>query len=153
MNSPNNTRARTANGRFAKTQTAQVTDAVIIEDNERFTAFKEMFGFDAPLPTARYPIAGFVMNLVVCAIGGYAAGYFATYVGVASVVMSGIAFIGICAYVLAMVIGFVATMRAGAVVGKYIAYGQFEDDYQAAKGWVCEKASSLGNLFRRTKEA
>lgn len=145
--------ARSSNGRFAKKQT--VIDAESIESAEppdvgaKFAAFNQLFGLPPDFVIPRFPIAGFITNIAVCALGGYAAGYLASYLAVGCLVLSGSAFLAICVYVLGLVAGILAAMRAGAIAGRYVSTGQFENDYQSAKGWVVGKARSIGGLFRR----
>lgn len=149
-NTTRTSNARSSNGRFAKKQT--VVDVESVESpsvDAKFAAFTQFFGMAPDFVVPRFPIAGFITNIAVCAIGGYAAGYLATYLAVGCLVLSGSAFLAICVYVLGLIAGCLTAMRAGAIAGRYVSTGQFEDDYQSAKGWVVGKVRSIGGLFRR----
>ena len=153
----NNARARNASGRFAKKDTVVIdVDSKETESSafsDRFTSFEHLF---ANIEMPRRPLAGLIVNIVVAGIGGYCTGILAGYIAVGAAVLTGSAFIAMCMYVLALVVGIIASARAGAMVGRYVAMGQFEDDYQVAKGWVGDKlggaVTKLGGLFRRNTE-
>lgn len=150
-------RARNTNGRFAKKESIVDTDDIKDTDeiNARYSAFKEMFGVLED-DQQRRPIWGAIVNIVVSFIGGFAAGYIATVLAIACALLTGSVFLAYCVYVLSIIAGLIAAMRAGAAAGAYVAYGKFESDYQAAKGWVKGKAehvsSYLGSMFNRNAE-
>lgn len=94
-------------------------------------------------PEMQHPWAGIIANLVVSVLGVYSACSVAAYIGIAAAVMTTSAFFG---FVITFIAGFiliVQALRAGSVVGSYVATGKFETDYQRAKAWTVNKFGSL----------
>jgi hypothetical protein len=125
--------ARNNKGQFARAQTIDIEADVI---DERYESFAQMF---AEFGVLKYPIAGAIVNVVTTCLGFYAGMHVAAWIGIAAILTTGSAFLGM---VIAFIGGFIAVIQAlrmGAVAGSYIATGKFEDDYQSVKGWLTKR--------------
>jgi hypothetical protein len=125
-------RETTSRPRSARAATAQ-----IIEDAYR------------PIDDAvvlKYPILGALMNIATVAVGVYSAIHIAAYIGVAALIMSGSAFLGMLVALLASLVGIIQALQAGAYIGRYMSTGQFTVDWHNAKstvrGWFTRKEVS-----------
>lgn len=115
--------------RSAKTRTARAVEDFVDVEAKFAEAHIEAC-------RAEHPLAGAVVNLITSAVGIYAGVQASAYIGFAALVMTGSAFLGMLIAFIACVVSMIQALRAGAAAGKYISTGQFEHDYQRAKGWV-----------------
>lgn len=121
--------------------------ATIVEDaklDETHSAFSEMF---AEALNVKYPWLGTIVNLTTFALGAYTGVQVAMWLGLAVTIFTTSTFLGGLITFIAALIAIVQSLRAGAVAGRYVSTGQFENDYQSAKSTV------LGWFKREPKEA
>lgn len=84
----------------------------------------------------KYPLAGTVVHLASLSVSGYGVASLAGYVAAGALLLTGSAFLSFCAMVLTAAIGLYAALKASAAVARYVATGEFQVDWSAAKAKV-----------------
>ena len=121
---------RNSRGQFTRKATAAENTDAKYED---FRSLFEEFG------VLKYPLAGAVVNLDVTRFGVYGGDVTAAWLGLGALILSGSGFLSMVIAIVSGLVFAIHAFRAGAAAGKYVATGQFEDDYQRAKSWLSSK--------------
>lgn len=141
------TRSAKSASAASKAKPTIVEDVSAKREDETFSAFSNMFNEALAI---KYPWLGTIVNLTTFAFGAYSGVQVAMWLGLMTTVLTTSAFLGGLITFLIALISIIQSLRAGAVVGRYVSTGQFEEDYQDAKAWV---SSKLSFFKREPKEA
>ncbi len=136
--------------RFA-TSGAANDDVTDVEDLFGSTFSTEEMYAALGLLGVKHPVIGTITALASVVLGAVGGIYVGMYLGTVVLTMTGSMFLGCCVTFLASFITSLVTMRAGMRVAQYVALGEFEDDYQAAKDWVGDKITSAFSWFSSKK--
>lgn len=113
----------------AKPEPVQPEPVVAEPELEEGTSFiQSIFG--------KYPLAGTVVHLASLSVSGYGVASLAGYVAAGALLLTGSAFLSFCAMVITAAIGLYAALKASAAVARYVATGEFQVDWSAAKAKV-----------------
>lgn len=129
--------ARNSRGQFTRKQTvSDIIDVDAKHVDDRYSDFESLF---AEFGVLRYPLAGALTNVITSAFGIYGGIVTAAWIGLGALLLTGSGFISFLITIVTAFVLAIEALRFGAVAGKYVATGQFEDDYQRAKGWLASK--------------
>ncbi len=127
---------RNSRGQFTRKQTTDTIDVDAKHVEDKFSDFESLF---AEFGVLRYPLAGALTNVVASVFGIYGAVVTAAWIGLGALLLTGSGFVSFLITIVTAFVLAIEALRFGAVAGKYVATGKFEDDYQRARGWLASK--------------
>lgn len=134
---------RDSKGRFTRKPT--VIEAEVGMDDERYAAFEALFE-DLGM---KYPAAGVIVHIAVSTAGMVVGYHVAAALALGTLLFSGSSLVSFLIGMLAFVWGCIEALRTGAIAARYVASGQFEEDYQRAKGWALNKVRNIGAFGKK----
>jgi hypothetical protein len=87
-------------------------------------------------------IVSTLVSLATSALGIAGAITVASHLALATLVLSGSAFLSLAVGYFIGIVGFLAAMLAGSYVARYIAYGGMADDFKRLTSWVSERSTA-----------